>query len=414
MGELPDHRPLSRVELILLARLSDREALTKADIKKSLRKVGIPFVGPDLEDCATAALALLASRGLVVEVPSPSTAEHPPAASKGKRRKKPKRGPSRFTRTDAGRVALRSAFGLKKMPSWKETCERVIPALALGELPGEAEADAALASAEAMMATWLRRDRTLGAADTIAQLCDHVIARALGMPAGARLAGIRAYALAKHCGVDSKAEFERIASMFGPTRSGKSKKQREATETNLKLVAADLVQKQLGRGINRKSNMIRELVHHWVRQQDEADGAQRPSAPWPTSLRAVTNATSPATSMPQPGMAVEDQLLTAVQDAIPRVGSDGRYGKENVFVSALWRQLARDQRLPELSLDDFKQWLVGANRDQLVALARADLVDDMDARLVEDSEIEDLGETFHFVIDHRGPLSASGQMHYAR
>lgn len=54
------------------------------------------------------------------------------------------------------------------------------------------------------------------------------------------------------------------------------------------------------------------------------------------------------------------------------------------------------------------------NRNQLLALARADIVDDMDARLVVDSEIEDLGATFHFVLDRQDSPSAPEQVHYAR
>jgi hypothetical protein len=107
-------------------------------------------------------------------------------------------------------------------------------------------------------------------------------------------------------------------------------------------------------------------------------------------------------------------LLSAVREAIPMIGSDGRYGKENVFVSALWQHLARDRRLPDLSIDRFKRWLVAANRDQLLDLARADLVDAMDPRLVEESEIEDLGATFHFVVDRRDRSSVPGQVDHAR
>jgi hypothetical protein len=107
-----------------------------------------------------------------------------------------------------------------------------------------------------------------------------------------------------------------------------------------------------------------------------------------------------------------ETLLTAVREAIPMVGSDGRYGKENVFVSALWQQVACDARLSELSLDGFKRWLVTANRNQQLALARADMVDDMDAGLVESSEIEDLGATFHFVLDRRDSPSAPWQVQH--
>ncbi len=52
-----------------------------------------------------------------------------------------------------------------------------------------------------------------------------------------------------------------------------------------------------------------------------------------------------------------------------------------------------------MSLDGFKRWLVSANSERQLDLARADLVGAMDRRLVAESEIEDLGSTFHFVLD---------------
>ena len=101
-------------------------------------------------------------------------------------------------------------------------------------------------------------------------------------------------------------------------------------------------------------------------------------------------------------------LLTLVREAIPRIGSDGRFGPEKVFVSAIWHRIESDSRLPDLSLERFKRWLVTANRDQLLDLARADLVGAMDANLVAESEIRDLGSTFHFVVDRRATGSGRG------
>ena len=98
---------------------------------------------------------------------------------------------------------------------------------------------------------------------------------------------------------------------------------------------------------------------------------------------------------------VADALLNVVREAISRVGADGRFGPEKVFVSALWRRIEHDSRLSDLSFDRFKRWLVTANRDQLINLARADVVGAMDPKLVADSEIQDLGAIFHFVVDSR-------------
>lgn len=422
MTELHDQRLLSRVELIVLARLSGAKGATETEIAESLRKTGMPLADAALADCVTATLASLGARALCAAPPEPAK----PSAAKpaSKPRKTTKRPPApRFTLTDSGRLALRHAFGLKTTPSWKDMCSRIVPALALGEQPGSAAADAALGSAEAMIASLLRRDRALGELGTVAQLCDRIIARALGMPPGpVTPAGIRAYALAMHCGVGSKAELEDIAARFVPAKTVKGANSAKS-ERELKALAAKLADQQL-RVENKaktptKAMIVQSLQRRWVSQQDEADDAQRPStlrsAPLQPPRAAATEALPGSLSSPAaPAADATEALLVAVREAIPMVGSDGRYGKENVFVSALWRQVARDQRLTELSLDGFKRWLVTANRNQLLALARADLVDDMDARLVEDSEIEDLGATFHFVLDRRDPPSAPGQVHYGR
>jgi hypothetical protein len=264
----------------------------------------------------------------------------------------------------------------------------------------------------------LRRDRALGQFTTVAQLCDRLIARALGMPPGPVTAdGIRAFALAMYCGAGSKAELEAIAARFTPVMAAKRAKPTKL-ERELKALADRLAHEQLGVEIRTKATILRSLQQRWVSELDKADDAQPSStllsAPLQPSRQMTTERLVSGSPSPLPASNPEstEALLLAVRKAIPMVGSDGRYGKENVFVSALWQQVAQDHRLPALSLDGFKRWLVTANRDQLVALARADLVDNMDARLVEDSEIEYLGATFHFVLDRRESRSASGQVRH--
>jgi hypothetical protein len=133
-------------------------------------------------------------------------------------------------------------------------------------------------------------------------------------------------------------------------------------------------------------------------------------APAAHAVGGSSASTTPATVKPisangprgtPPEAVSADTLLSLVREAIPRIGSDGRFGPEKVFVSALWRYIEDDGRLPDLSLDRFKRWLVTANRDQLIDLVRADSQGDMDGRLLEESEIRDLGATFHFVVDRQ-------------
>jgi len=105
-------------------------------------------------------------------------------------------------------------------------------------------------------------------------------------------------------------------------------------------------------------------------------------------------------------------LLEVVRETIPRIGAEGRFG-EKVYVSAIWRTIERDRKAGELSLDHFKRWLVRANRDGWLVLARADLIGAMDAKQVNESEINDRGATFHFVLDPRNGASVSQRESHA-
>jgi len=105
-------------------------------------------------------------------------------------------------------------------------------------------------------------------------------------------------------------------------------------------------------------------------------------------------------------------LLQVVRETIARIGAEGRFG-EKVYVSAIWRTLERDRKAGDLSLDHFKNWLVRANRDGWLVLARADLIGAMDAKQINESEINDRGATFHFVLDQRNGAAISQRESHA-
>ena len=88
-------------------------------------------------------------------------------------------------------------------------------------------------------------------------------------------------------------------------------------------------------------------------------------------------------------------LLDAVIDAVESMPPSGRYGHK-VFISAIGNRVAHKFGM---TLPQFKDWLLEQNRLGNLILARADLVGAMDPRLVRESEIEDRGATFHFVVD---------------
>ncbi len=78
-----------------------------------------------------------------------------------------------------------------------------------------------------------------------------------------------------------------------------------------------------------------------------------------------------------------------------KASTTGHFGEDKIFISHVWRTLRNQVQ----GLDDrtFKDRLVEANRERLLSLSRADLVEAMDPTDVADSETRYLGATFHFI-----------------
>lgn len=111
----------------------------------------------------------------------------------------------------------------------------------------------------------------------------------------------------------------------------------------------------------------------------------------------------------------DEEFVGIVRDALPHIREQidvhsgkprGRYGRDNVFISAIWRQIQNDPRVAGMTRAEFDRRLVKANQEQRLILVRADLIDDMDPYEVEDSNISHLGTTFNFVVD-RAPRRAA-------
>lgn len=101
-----------------------------------------------------------------------------------------------------------------------------------------------------------------------------------------------------------------------------------------------------------------------------------------------------------PAAAPIAELAGDVRAALASIaeGDPGSYGAHKVFIVAAWEALRRHAAWRELSLEDFKARLLVANRDGEVVLARADLIGAMDPQLVQRSEIDAGGATFHFLV----------------
>lgn len=134
----------------------------------------------------------------------------------------------------------------------------------------------------------------------------------------------------------------------------------------------------------------------------------------PSAGRAATPAPMPARHVvprahhaPAPTVAPVGGLADAIIDAAKKVDPEkrnergyGRYGSK-VFVSAIWRRIHDDPRVGGMSYEQFKKKLVDLNRTGAIVLARADLVGALDPSEVSESEIEDRGAEFHFVMSER-------------
>jgi hypothetical protein len=77
---------------------------------------------------------------------------------------------------------------------------------------------------------------------------------------------------------------------------------------------------------------------------------------------------------------------------------EDRFGGNKVFIAAVWRASQREPGFPRLDLPEFKSRLIEANREGLLNLSRADLVEVMDPARVTESETHNLNATFHFVL----------------
>jgi hypothetical protein len=382
----------SRIELVVLACLSQSKPPSDAELGDAVQQLALP--GESAEAAQRRAGELL--RELVHRA---WVTGDDGAPGRGKRRKSP--SPRKLT--DSGKRALRNAFNLSRVPTWSQVRDKHLPSLALGVPPG-AELAKDACSEDALMAAVLGTRFGVRGARTPVAVCDALIASALGMPAGKLTLGrMRAHVLAR--GIDRQAT-------DAPSPGSKEYVDRLAAWIACSAVGAS----------GTKHKMAGALARRWVCGEPNPLGvcvAGSTMAEAATSLAVEVARPPKPVALPVPPAGVgsassggrgtqppPQKLLEVVRETIPRIGTEGRFG-EKVYVSAIWRTIERDRKVGDLSLDNFKRWLVGANRDGWLVLARADLIGAMDATQVTESEINDRGATFHFVIDQRNGASVS-------
>jgi len=339
---------LSRLDLLVLARLSGpKKPPSEAAIAQDLAKLVTPAASPgEWKARLGPLLATLRDHGLV---------------------------DARRRLTDAGRTALRDALGVSKAPTWLETRDRVLPALAFGVEP----TSRIFGDGEKLQAAVIAKQLGLASHGTLASLFDDLVARELGLPPGkVTMDRIRVHLLARRAGVTARGKASDVARQVAASAL-------RAPQASAAYLRIALVRRWLGDPAPRTAN----------------GRADVPGPPYPGSNHHDTPATARAPE-PEPTAPLDNRAFAAmIIDAIHAVGPDGRFGPYKVFVSAIWRQLAHDPRRDGMTLDELKQRLLAANRASLLDLARADLVGAMDRDDVAMSEITDRGASFHFVLD---------------
>lgn len=292
----------------------------------------------------------------------------------------PKRTSSRLT--EAGGQVLCQVFSLPRTPTWEDVRNKHLPALGLKLQPGSAEATRIWGRGGDPSVEILRAHFGLTRGTSLTDVCNTLLLEELKLAvpkAPITLAWLRTQILARRAGAEPNGKPQELAKR--------------------------LVAKLLHVPKANKKDLSLALGRRWVMNQsvhpseevlgggDPGNGLKKPAKP------------PEKNSQPPPDKNTQvhssDLLLKVVREALPRVGADGRFGTEKVFVSAIWRGIERDDRVSPLSYDHFKKWLVRANREGQLILVRADLVASMNPKLVADSTIEDHGTTFHFVLDRR-------------
>lgn len=368
-----DDVSLSRLELVLLARYAGSKIPEEETVNQEVIELAYGASAPkDAKEKVSRARATLRSRGLL-------------DIRTGKRASP--QGPLRLTLL--GEQTLRGAFSLASSQTltWAKVRDACMPALGLGLRPGTAEATTAQRTLATLMIEMLHVEHKTPRGPTVNAVCDAMITEALGLPVGpiTSLESLRAQFLARKLG-------------------------QRYTEGTPLMLAKRTVAPAVPEGLTK--TMLNQLLgRRWLSAQ--ADHGVVAEVTTPAS--ATSSASHPPLPPPASQPTTPEALLKAVRELLPQIGADGRYGTEKVFVSALWRNLQQTRRVNGgFTIDGFKQWLLKANRQGEVVLARADLIAAMDSKLVADSEIRDHGATFHFVLDRRAPAQPADRRSHGR
>lgn len=107
--------------------------------------------------------------------------------------------------------------------------------------------------------------------------------------------------------------------------------------------------------------------------------------------------TSDSTTADERANGVDIQEFAELVNKLAKQCRTGKFGDHKVFISHVWREFQNESLNGRFTEEDFKQQLLEAFRQELVGLARADLIQAMDENDVRESEIRTDYSTFHFI-----------------
>src|ERR1041384_304657 len=122
----------SRIELVVLACLSQSKPPDEVEIGEVLQQLALP--NESVEGARRRAGEILAAFAHRAWVTSDGDTPR-------RRRRKEVNGPAPRLLTDTGKRVLRTAFDLSRVPTWAQVRDKHFPARALGVTPGSEQAE---------------------------------------------------------------------------------------------------------------------------------------------------------------------------------------------------------------------------------------------------------------------------------
>jgi hypothetical protein len=260
-----------------------------------------------------------------------------------------------FTLSEAGRDRALRLLGVDELPSqanWSTVIAKYLFPKAAG-LTGDAAA--ALDSGEKLAAFVLKRKHGLApaAGSTVNQVLEAVACKQLGFAQETTLEGLLCAVLSRLMRTERLTK-EELAKQF------------PLFETGVTAAGADAA----------RSAVVRDWLGSAPLPPRPAPDHERPRAePFDLTAFAATVRALAADSPPQ-----------------------DRFQHDKVFIAALWWATQREPNFPRLSLPEFKQRLAEATAQNLLRLASAEAVGEMDPESVADSETVSSNMAFHFVL----------------